>query len=177
MIGLSKANYDRCIYILYRIKDTWSTCSATECSYGRERDTLILTSTHNKNISSLFTTLSSNMNRVIMDNKSRTTLPWNLYYICFHYSWTTIMDPNITICCDKTALTMSCSAGRLIRSSRRRSQPRPQPSARATSRRTRPRKVIGCSSLKRRRGELGCNKNLDLWLQLICTKFKLKHTI
>ena len=24
---------------------------------------------------------------------------------------------------------------------------------------------------------LGTNKNLDLWLQLVCTKFKLKHVI
>ena len=38
-------------------------------------------------------------------------------------------------------------------------------------------KVIGCSSLRGGRGELGTNKNLDLWLQLVCTKFKLFHTI
>ena len=38
-------------------------------------------------------------------------------------------------------------------------------------------KVIGCSSLRGRGGELGTNKNLDLWLQLVCTKLKLKHAI
>jgi len=38
-------------------------------------------------------------------------------------------------------------------------------------------KVIGCSSLRGGGGELGTNKNLDLWLQLICTKLKLKHAI
>jgi len=38
-------------------------------------------------------------------------------------------------------------------------------------------KVIGCSSLKGGGGELGTNKNLDLWLQLVCTKLKLKHAI
>ena len=38
-------------------------------------------------------------------------------------------------------------------------------------------KVIGCSSLIRGGGELGTNKNLDLWLQLVCTKLKLKHAI
>ena len=38
-------------------------------------------------------------------------------------------------------------------------------------------KVIGCSSLRGGGGELGTNKNLDLWLQLVCTKHKLKHTI
>ena len=38
-------------------------------------------------------------------------------------------------------------------------------------------KVIGCSSLRGGGGELGTNKNLDLWLQLVCTKLKLKHTI
>ena len=26
-------------------------------------------------------------------------------------------------------------------------------------------------------GELGTNKNFDLWLQLVCTKLKLKHAI
>ena len=30
---------------------------------------------------------------------------------------------------------------------------------------------------KRGRGELGTNKNLDLWFQLVCTKLKLKHAI
>ena len=34
---------------------------------------------------------------------------------------------------------------------------------------------IGCSSLRGGGGELGTNKNLDLWLQLVCTKLKLKH--
>ena len=38
-------------------------------------------------------------------------------------------------------------------------------------------KVIGCSSLRVGGGELGTNKNLDLWLQLVCTKLKLKHAI
>ena len=38
-------------------------------------------------------------------------------------------------------------------------------------------KVIGCSSLRGGGGELGSNKNLDLWLQLVCTKLKLKHAI
>ena len=38
-------------------------------------------------------------------------------------------------------------------------------------------KVIGCSSLRGGGGKLGTNKNLDLWLQLVCTKFKLKHAI
>jgi len=38
-------------------------------------------------------------------------------------------------------------------------------------------KVIGCSSLRGGGSELGTNKNLDLWLQLVCTKHKLKHTI
>ena len=38
-------------------------------------------------------------------------------------------------------------------------------------------KVIGCSSLRGGGGELGTNKNLDLWLQLDCTKLKLKHAI
>ena len=38
-------------------------------------------------------------------------------------------------------------------------------------------KVIGCSSLRGGGGELGTNKNLDLWLQLVCTKLKLKHAI
>ena len=35
-------------------------------------------------------------------------------------------------------------------------------------------KVIGCSSLRGGGGELGTNKNFDLWLQLVCTKLKLK---
>ena len=38
-------------------------------------------------------------------------------------------------------------------------------------------KVIGCSSLRGGGGELGTNKNLDLWLQLVCTKLKIKHAI
>ena len=38
-------------------------------------------------------------------------------------------------------------------------------------------KVIGCSSLRGGGGELGTNKNFDLWLQLVCTKLKLKHAI
>ena len=38
-------------------------------------------------------------------------------------------------------------------------------------------KVIGCSSLRGGGGELGTNKNLDLWLQLVCTKLKLKQAI
>jgi len=38
-------------------------------------------------------------------------------------------------------------------------------------------KVIGCSSLIGGGGELGTNKNLDLWLQLVCTKLKVKHAI
>ena len=38
-------------------------------------------------------------------------------------------------------------------------------------------KVIRCSSLRGGGGELGTNKNLDLWLQLVCTKLKLKHAI
>jgi len=38
-------------------------------------------------------------------------------------------------------------------------------------------KVIGCSSLRGGGTELGTNKNLDLWLQLVCTKLKLKHAI
>ena len=38
-------------------------------------------------------------------------------------------------------------------------------------------KVIGCSSLRGGGGELVTNKNLDLWLQLVCTKLKLKHAI
>ena len=38
-------------------------------------------------------------------------------------------------------------------------------------------KVIGCSSLRGGGGELGSNKNSDLWLQLVCTKLKLKHAI
>ena len=38
-------------------------------------------------------------------------------------------------------------------------------------------KVIGCSSLRGGGGELGTNKNLDLWLQLVCIKLKLKHAI
>ena len=38
-------------------------------------------------------------------------------------------------------------------------------------------KVIGCSSLRGGGGELGTNKNLDLWLQLVYTKLKLKHAI
>ena len=38
-------------------------------------------------------------------------------------------------------------------------------------------KVIGCSSLIGGGGKLGTNKNLDLWLQLVCTKLKLKHAI
>jgi len=38
-------------------------------------------------------------------------------------------------------------------------------------------KVIGCSILRGGGGELGANKNLDLWLQLVCTKLKLKHAI
>src|SRR6185295_8998931 len=32
--------------------------------------------------------------------------------------------------------------------------------------------VIGCSSLRGGGGELGTLKNLDLWLQLVCTKLK-----
>ena len=36
-------------------------------------------------------------------------------------------------------------------------------------------KVIGCSSLRGGGGELGTNKNSDLWLQLVCTKLKLKQ--
>ena len=36
---------------------------------------------------------------------------------------------------------------------------------------------IGCSSLRGAGGELGTNKNFDLWLQLVCTKLKLKHVI
>ena len=36
---------------------------------------------------------------------------------------------------------------------------------------------IGCSSLRGGGGELGTNKNYDLWLQLVCTKLKLKHAI
>ena len=40
-----------------------------------------------------------------------------------------------------------------------------------------PMKVIGCSRLRGGGGELGTNKNLDLWLQLVCTKLKLKHAI
>ena len=35
-------------------------------------------------------------------------------------------------------------------------------------------KVIGCSSLRGGGGELSTNKNLDLWLQLVCIKLKLK---
>ena len=38
-------------------------------------------------------------------------------------------------------------------------------------------KVIGCSSLKGGGDELVINKNLDLWIQLVCTKLKLKHAI
>ena len=38
-------------------------------------------------------------------------------------------------------------------------------------------KVIGCSSLRGGGGELGTNKNFDLWLQLVCTKLKLKYAI
>ncbi|XP_039789302.1 uncharacterized protein LOC120655514 [Panicum virgatum] len=38
-------------------------------------------------------------------------------------------------------------------------------------------KVIGCSSLRGGGGELDTNKNLDLWLQLVCTKFKRKQAI
>jgi len=38
-------------------------------------------------------------------------------------------------------------------------------------------KVNGCSSIRGGEGELGTNKNLDLWLQLDCTKLKLKHAI
>ena len=38
-------------------------------------------------------------------------------------------------------------------------------------------KVIGCSSLRGGGGELGTNKNLDIWLQLVCRKLKLKHAI
>jgi len=38
-------------------------------------------------------------------------------------------------------------------------------------------KVIGCSSLRGGGGELGTNKNLDLWLQLVCTKLKLTQAI
>ena len=37
--------------------------------------------------------------------------------------------------------------------------------------------MIGCSSLRGGGGELGTNKNLDLWLQLVCTKLKLKHAM
>ena len=36
---------------------------------------------------------------------------------------------------------------------------------------------IGCSSLRGGGGELGTNKNLDLWLQIVCTKLKLKYAI
>ena len=36
---------------------------------------------------------------------------------------------------------------------------------------------IGCSNLREGGGELGANKKLDLWLQLICTKLKLKQAI
>ena len=36
-------------------------------------------------------------------------------------------------------------------------------------------KVIGCSSLRGGGGELGTNKNFDLWLQLVCTTLKLKR--
>ena len=35
-------------------------------------------------------------------------------------------------------------------------------------------KGIGCSSLRGGGGELGTNKNFDLWLQPDCTKLKLK---
>ena len=35
-------------------------------------------------------------------------------------------------------------------------------------------KVIGYSSLRGEGGELGTNKNFDLWLQLVCTKLKFK---
>ena len=38
-------------------------------------------------------------------------------------------------------------------------------------------KGIGCSSLRGRVAELGTNKNLDIWLQLVCTNLKLKHAI
>ena len=38
-------------------------------------------------------------------------------------------------------------------------------------------KVIGCSGLRGGRGGLDTNKNLDLQLQLVCTKLKLKHAI
>ena len=38
-------------------------------------------------------------------------------------------------------------------------------------------KVIGCSNLRGGGGELGTNKNFDLWLRLLCTKLKLKHAI
>ena len=38
-------------------------------------------------------------------------------------------------------------------------------------------KVIGCSNLRGGGGELGSNKKLDLWLQLVCTKLKLNQAI
>jgi hypothetical protein len=38
-------------------------------------------------------------------------------------------------------------------------------------------KVIGCSNLRGGGGELGTNKKLDLWLQLVCTKLKLIQAI
>ena len=36
---------------------------------------------------------------------------------------------------------------------------------------------IGCSNLRGGGGELGSNKKLDLWLQLVCTKLKLIQVI
>ena len=36
---------------------------------------------------------------------------------------------------------------------------------------------IGCSILRGGGGELDTLKNLDLWLQLVCTKLKLKQAI
>ena len=38
-------------------------------------------------------------------------------------------------------------------------------------------KVIGCSRLRGGGGELGTIQNLDLWLQLVCTKLKLFQAI
>ena len=38
-------------------------------------------------------------------------------------------------------------------------------------------KVIGCSRLRGGWGELGTLKNLNLWLQLVCIKLKLKQAI
>ena len=38
-------------------------------------------------------------------------------------------------------------------------------------------KAIGCSSLRGGGGELGTIKNINLWLQLVCTQLKLKQAI